>query len=352
MDVIPDDEWDRIDSSVERALTWLSTQQAHDGSFATKASGQPAVTSLCIVAYLSSGHVPGQGRHGEALNRAIDFVLTTQREDGLFSLEATTLPADVWNEATHTATYNHAIAGLMLGEVYGQTDPSRAKRIRSAIERGLAYTRRMQLRRKRAPIDQWGWRYIKDVPTSSGDGGGDADMSATSWHIMFLRSARNAGFDVPAAHVNEALDFVERCYQPTSGSFSYALYANGRMPTRATTGAGVLCLFLSGRYDPQIEAGAGRWILAHPFERYNGSMHATDRYFYSAYYCSQAAFQLGGRYWEEFYPPLAKVLLANQLRDGGWEAEAQDPEFGSAYSTALAILCLTPPYQLLPIYQR
>jgi hypothetical protein len=352
MDVVTADQWANIDASIDRALAWLATQQASDGSFATKASGQPAVTSLCVVAYLSSGHNPGQGRFGETLNRAIDFVLTTQREDGLFSLEATTLPADVWNEATHTATYNHAIAGLMLGEVYGQTDSARSQRVRPAIERGLVYTRQMQLRRKRSPIDEWGWRYIKDVPTSSGGSGGDADMSATSWHIMFLRSARNAGFDVPVADVNEALDFVRRCYRPNEGSFGYALYANGRMPTRATTGAGVLSLFLSGKYDPQIAAGAGRWILAHPFDRYNGSMHATDRYFYSAYYCSQAAFQLGGRYWEEFYPPLANVLLAHQRSDGGWDAEAQDPEFGAAYSTALAVLCLTPPYQLLPIYQR
>ncbi len=157
---------------------------------------------------------------------------------------------------------------------------------------------------------------------------------------------------MPVADVNEALDFVRRCYQPETGAFSYALYANGRTPTRATTGAGVLSLFLAGRYDPQIARRSGNWILAHSFAGYNESIHSTDRYFYSAYYCSQAAFQLGGRYWEEFYPPLAEVLLANQARDGSWDAEAQDSEFGNSYSTALAVLCLTPPYQLLPIYQR
>jgi hypothetical protein len=353
LEVIAADEWQRIDTSVERALEWLATQQLPDGSFETKLSGQPAVTSLCVLAYLSAGHVPGQGKYGDRLNRAIDFVLTTQRADGLFSLEECTQPADEWNEATQTATYNHAIAGVMLAEAYGLTPGARDEQIRPAIERGLSYTRRLQTRRKISPIDEWGWRYIRDIPTSSGDGGGDADLSVTSWHLMFLRAARNAGFDVPASQVNEALDYVRRCYQPHDGSFSYALYANGRMPTRAMTGAGVLCLFLSGRYDPQIEVAAGRWILAHPFAVYNQTMiHDGDRYFYSAYYCSQAMYQLGGDYWEQFYPPLASVLLANQRPDGGWEVESADPLFGETYSTSLAVLSLTPPYQLLPIYQR
>jgi hypothetical protein len=63
-------------------------------------------------------------------------------------------------------------------------------------------------------------------------------------------------------------------------------------------------------------------------------------------------YQLGGDYWEQFYPPLASVLLANQRSDGGWDVESVDPLFGETYSTSLAVLALTPPYQLLPIYQR
>jgi hypothetical protein len=345
--------WDEVDRSVGQALEWLAAQQQSDGSFPTKSSGQPAVTSLCVIAFLSCGHTPGKGPYGDRLDRAVDFVLGCQRGDGLFTVDATELPADVWNEGTQTATYNHAIAGLMLGEVYGQTSGRQANNIQQAIERGLIYTRDLQRRPKRGAIDEWGWRYIEDVPTSSGDLGGTADISVTAWHLMFLRSARNAGFDVPESHVKEAMAFVRRCYQPETGAFSYALYANGRLPTRATTGAGVLSLFLAGRYDAAIARKSGAWILAHPFDRYNQSrLHDGDRYFYSAYYCSQATYQLGGRYWEEFYPPLVDVLIRHQAADGSWGPEMQDAVFGNAYSTALAVLCLTPPYQLLPIYQR
>ena len=96
-----------------------------------------------------------------------------------------------------------------------------------------------------------------------------------------------------------------------------------------------------------------RWILKHPFTHYNRRRQSDDRYHYSAYYCSQAMFQLGGKYWEQFYPDLQKVLLTNQQRDGSWDREAvHDGQFGNVYTTALTVLALTPPYQLLPIYQR
>ena len=82
-------------------------------------------------------------------------------------------------------------------------------------------------------------------------------------------------------------------------------------------------------------------------------MHVTIAFFI-AVTISQAMAQLGGRYWEEFFPQLVDVLLENQAADGSWPAEPHsgDDKFGNAYTTALAVLSLTPPYQLLPVYQR
>jgi len=62
---------------------------------------------------------------------------------------------------------------------------------------------------------------------------------------------------------------------------------------------------------------------------------------------------LGGRYWEQFFPTLGNCLLQRQASDGSWPEEpGGDSVFGKEYSTALAVLSLTPPYQLLPVYQR
>ena len=65
-------------------------------------------------------------------------------------------------------------------------------------------------------------------------------------------------------------------------------------------------------------------------------------------------FQLGGNYWDRFFPPLLRILAAAQHQDGSWDPESieEDREFGSVYTTSLAVLTLEVPYQILPIYQR
>jgi hypothetical protein len=65
-------------------------------------------------------------------------------------------------------------------------------------------------------------------------------------------------------------------------------------------------------------------------------------------------YQLGGRYWQEFFPRTVATLLENQQSDGSWPAEThyQDGKFGSAYTTALVVMTLGAPNQLLPVFQR
>ncbi len=98
----------------------------------------------------------------------------------------------------------------------------------------------------------------------------------------------------------------------------------------------------------------GDWILQRKFEPYRISNHIDDRYHYSAFYCSQAMFQLGDRYWHQFFPPLLKVLTEAQHADGSWDPDTQrdDESYGNVYTTALTVLALSAPYQILPIYQR
>ena len=64
--------------------------------------------------------------------------------------------------------------------------------------------------------------------------------------------------------------------------------------------------------------GAGDWLLAHPFTGFGQRVGEKDRFFYGAYYCSQAAAQLGGRYWEGIFPPLANAILEGQQASGAW----------------------------------
>jgi hypothetical protein len=184
-------QWKQLDPTVDNGLAFLATQQEVDGSFPTLPHAKPGVTGLCVLAFLSRGHLPNEGPYGRHVQRGIEFVLSQQRTDGLLTIQQVE-PTLVSHGVSHAGSYNHGIAGLMLSEVY------------------------------------------------------------------------------------------------------------------------------------------------------------------SAYYCSQAMFQLGGEHWSRFYPPLMSTLARNQRPDGSWnrEGSGDTTRYGNAYSSALAILALTPPYQLLPIYQR
>src|SRR5262245_14492878 len=138
-------KWQQIEKSVDSALTWLAAQQAADGSFPTLQQGQPAVTSLCVLAFLSRGHQPDHGPYGHAISRAIDFVLSCQQSNGLICYSVPG-PVHVDKEASHTGAYNHAIAGLMLGECYGHVREPTASRMRATIEKAIQFSRELQTR--------------------------------------------------------------------------------------------------------------------------------------------------------------------------------------------------------------
>ena len=349
-DALRPESWRKVEQSIDRGLLWLADQQDSKGAFRAPGMAQPGVTSLVVMAFLSRGHLPGEGPHGDALDQAIEFVMRTQRGDGLFTYED---PGQV-HQSKHpskTATYNHAIAGLMLTEAYGMTDSQRARRIREVVIRGLRFTRELQTRRKAQAQDLGGWRYL----LFRGGSAADSDLSVTGWQLMFLRSAKNAGFDVPKRQIDEAMRYVHSCWDERQGIFYYTKVSSERRWSRGMVGVGILSLSMAGQHDTAIARRAGDFLLANPFTRFGRQVGSGgERYFYSVYYCSQAMSQLGGNYWNQYFPSLATMLLSTQRRSGEWPSEplSGDSVFGNVYTTAMAVLSLTPPLQLLPVYQR
>jgi len=352
-EALPVQDRRQMEGAVDRALSWMAGRQAADGSFPTLPQAEPAITSLCVLAFLSRGHQPGLGPYGARIEKGIDFVISCQRPDGLFSYQAPEA-MHVDDGASHAAVYNHAIAGLMLGEVYGHVTGRRAEQVKEALEKALQFTRRLQTRMKAYPGDKGGWRYLR---LRWNAGTADSDLSVTAWQLMFLRSARNAEFNVPQEYIDEAMEFVHRCWKEQEGVFYYAIDGTGYGDIRTGRGmvaAGVVSLALAGQHQSPMELAAGDWLLEHPCLGFGDRLGVADRFFYSAYYMSQAAAQLGGRYWEGIFPPVAEALLSSQMPDGSWPAEVghRDLMFGNVYTSALAVLSLTPAFQLLPVYQR
>jgi hypothetical protein len=240
----------------------------------------------------------------------------------------------------------------MLTEVYGQVDRERSAKIAAAVNQALRLTAQLQVEpAKASAVDQGGWRYLYKPGAFTPS---DSDLSVTGWYLMFLRSAKNAQFDVPDPLVNDAVKYVERCFDTRQGGFVYGLVGVDRYVSRGMMGAGALSLALGGKHQTEMARRVGDWLLDHPFDVYGQTTGARgDRFHYSAYYCSNAMAQLGGHYWRQSFPMLAKTLLDNQSPDGSWNSESgEDRIYGSCYPTALSVLTLTPAYQLLPIYQR
>jgi len=359
-EVLTPEQWSQLDESVERGLEWLATQQQTDGSFPTAPYGQPGVTGLCVLAYLTHGHQPGIGPYGELLEKAIAYIISCQKPNGLVAVVAPRGPEITRNVSRimgGTATYNHGISSLTLSEVYSSTNDTSAADIRLAIEKSIEASLAMQRWPKVRKIDQGGWRYL-DLLQTSGEPV-DSNLSNTVWQMLFLRSAKNAGFDVSQQPIDDAVRFIKSCFHDRYRTF-VLMPSHQDHRTRGMAGAGVIALALAGMHRSQEAQTAGDWILEHGFERYNviepfGQRGwLDDRYHYGVFYCTQATFQLGGRYWREFFPPTVKVLLENQQADGSWAAESHtsDNKYGNAYTTALMLLSLGAPNQLLPVFQR
>lgn len=351
--ILPLDDWQRVDESVERALTFLAAQQEPDGSFPTLPQGQPAVTSLCVLAFMAHGHNPGEGPYGDRLTRATDYILSCQKECGVIALLMTDGPQisrGISYDSGGPAAYDHAISSLTLSEIYGMNQSKNAEQIRMVIDKSLAATLAMQRWQKDARHDQGGWRYISYDPRSE-----DSDLSVTGWELMFLRSARNAGFDVPKQAIDDAVDYVRRTFNKRRGTFVYHIGDEQGPPSRAMAGAGILALGHAGFHNSFEAQSSGKWLSQRSFDNYNDhGGFDRDRYHYSLFNSCQGMYQLGGPYWERFFPRMVHTVLANQRHDGSWEAEQHqgDQVYGNAYSTALVVLTLGAPNQLLPIFQR
>ena len=241
----------------------------------------------------------------------------------------------------------------MLSEVYGSSKGDPSPRLKKAISNSIAATLKMQRWSKERPIDRGGWRYLDDFNEQ------DSDLSITGWELMFLRSARNAGFDVPNQSIDDAVRYVRRTFSERYGAFGY-IADKYDFRSRGMAGAGILALAHAGLHGTPEEVRSGNWLLGFNFDNYNETERFTqkdwynDRYHYGLFLCCQGMYQLGGEYWEKFYPRVVHTVLAHQRPNGSWAPESHfhDAQYGNSYTTALVVLCLGAPNQLLPIFQR
>jgi hypothetical protein len=316
----------QVQSSVDRGLEWLAKEQDRNGVWQAGGGAEgnyTAVTGLAVLAFMARGHVPGQGPYGELLNRGVDAIIANQSADGILASRSLSQPM-----------YDHGICTIALCEAYGMLDEKRQASAHVAIARAVRAIINAQRITKGGRF-QGGWRY---TPTSS-----DSDTSVSGWQLMALRGAKNAGAFVPPDVIEEGIAYINGQVAP-GGGFSYQ--GGGSRSDMAMTGTGILTLTLLGKGDsPQVHQ-AGDFLL-------RGNIMNDPDFYYAAYYCSQAAYQLGGVYWDQINRSISGALLGRQLANGSWQSRGgNEGQGGASYCTSMAILSLCVPYRYLPIYQK
>ena len=309
-----DETWRR---SVDRGLAWLAAQQNPDGSFGRgRISSNAGIVSLCALAFMADGNLPGRGTYGRSVERALEYVLEHCTESGL-----------VTNEGVNGPMYGHGFAALFLGEVYGMAPDD--TRVRDALVRAIHLIENSQ-------NDEGGWRY-NPVPY-------EADVSVTICQVMALRSARNAGIKIPKQVIDNAVRYVHECQNPDDG-FRYRKTTGASAWPRSA--AGVATLFYAGVYDDDSIPRGLAYVrrTATP----DGSGPSSQAYyFYGHYYAAQAMYLAGGDWWKQWWPRIRDELVDHQLGDGSW----QDPQWGQPLGTSMALIIMQMPKRYLPIFQK
>lgn len=326
---------------IDRGLEWLVTQQRADGAFGAPPDSNPgapeahelACTGLAGLAFLAGGHLPGRGRYGAVLHRAIEYVVGQARQ-----------VRNGYLGDPNGRMYSHGFASLFLAEVVGVSDDADLReRVREALGRAVQLVVATQ-------DPNGGWWYHPN--RNSGQNG--ADISVTVCQVMALRAAMQAGVRIDQGTVRRAVDLVKQACEK-NGSFVYRVIGGRNSPGTGApfprSAAGVCMLYLLGQYDAdELRRGL------HYLDRELSGSSIIDTlpehfYYYALYYATIALYQWGGEAWERHFPTMRDDLFSRQREDGSWP-----PAFRASQrdvsSTAMALIALQVPKRYLPILKR
>jgi len=239
--------------------------------------------------------------------------------------------------------YEHGIAAFALAEACGLAAASGRPsddRCRKAAEAAVRFIQQQQ-------HDDGGWRYTADKTLPS-------DTSISSWQVLALWTAREAGIQVDEACLAKAVAFYQRCETGQDGRTAYM--AGRGVGTDATTGAGLwVHLFLQPQPDSQFVQAAASYLAGFA-EKTWGNAETRPKYhdFYLWHHCSLPLAQVGGASWDRWNRLVRGALVELQQTEGcargSWDPETSMYGRGAGgggriYTTAMAVLTLEAYYR-------
>lgn len=330
----------RTESAVEAALKWLAASQSTDGRWDASqfgagretrtfghdrhgagAEADTGVTGLALLAFLAAGHTHLDGKYRDNVQRGLEFLLRSQREDGYLAGKA----------ELFASMYCHGMASLAISEAFAMTGDNR---LRPYVERAVRYTVSAQ------HGASGGWRY---QPAEQGD------LSQFGWQVMALKSAELAGIAIPERTQAGMARFLRSV---SSGKHrGLASYRPGEGATRTMTAEGLACrIFLGVDRDPLTIAEGADFVLQELPKDGQPNL-------YYWYYGTLALYQLQDARWQRWNDALQDQLLRRQRTDGELAGSFDVDDIwggygGRVYTTSMAALCLEVYYRYLPLIEK
>ncbi len=329
-DIIPEE--DDVRNAINGGVEFLVNHQNSNGSINDTNKNGTAMTALSLMAMLAVGHqTTDQTPEGAAMRKALSFVLQEDRqeENGYFG------------KKDGSRMYGHGIVTLMLTEIMGMTaDEQQNALIRKRARKAVELTLKSQ-NANRDNRHYGGWRYHPHA--------NNADMSVTVWQLLSLRSAQNAGIEVPEESIDRAITYLENSFDENEGGFGYQPRKKEGKANNiryACVSGGMLGMQLAGEYDADEVEAAAEWLREHEPE------WGKRWFLYGSYYYAQSMYQIGGEHAAHARARIRRIMLEHQNENGSWRGDSKWEKKSRVYATCLAILALSVKYHFLPIYQR
>lgn len=314
-----DPKWEQ---SIERGLQWVARTQSSLGHW-DAGSYPTAMTALGGMALVCSGSTTTQGPYARQVRRAIDFLTTKVRENGLIGDP----------HVDNRYTYGHGFSMLFLSQVLGEEeDADRRTELIDILTKAADFSAKAQ-------TPSGGWGYV-----SAKDGNNFDEGSTTITQVQGLRGCRNAGIAVPTEVIENAKKYIYDC-KNADGGISYSSKNRGSSRP-AITAAALSTLSNAGDYDNEHVPA----MLDYAKKNLHGitnSFQSFGHWHYTYLYYAQVVYRLGEEEWAPFRNRLYDKIVAEQNADGSWAGN-----IGPIYVTACNLIMLQLDKGLLPIYQR
>ena len=312
----------KVETSIKRGLDWVARTQSKLGHW-TAQTYPTAMTALAGTALLGSGSTTTQGPYARNIRRAVDFLMSKARDNGLIGDP----------QRDNRYTYGHGFSMLFLSQVLGEEeDYDRREELVEILSKAVEFSGRAQTK-------SGGWGYV-----SAADGNDFDEGSTTITQVQGLRGCRNAGVPVARDVIERAKDYIYRCKNP-DGGISYSSRNRGSSRP-AITAAALAALYNAGDYDSKHVPDMMRYCKKNLYRLSGGTQHF-GHWHYTYLYYAQVVYREGGKDWIKFRDRLNAQIIGSQQNSGSWNGN-----IGPIYITSLNLTMMQLERGYLPIYQR